>query len=332
MAASYSTIRLAGGLVVALILTTGFAAANPDNWTREGWSTDFSRHTIDYTEIMSGGPPKDGIPSIDDPRFVTVPQVDNLEDVEPVMGLEINGDARAYPLRILMWHEIVNDTVGGTPVAVTYCPLCNAALVFDRRIDGSADTFGTTGKLRNSDLVMYDRRTESWWQQFTGEAIAGEKTGTKLALVPSRLESWKNFRMRHPDGKVLVPNNDRMRNYGANPYQGYDTLNRPFLFTGELPKDIHPMARVVVVRDGGEPIAVSMLKVREEGPLERRGVTIAWEEGQSSALDKGSIAQGRDVGNITVQRDGKDVPYDVTFAFVANAFLPDTKIEKAAGE
>ncbi len=248
------------------------------------------------------------------------------------MGLEINGDARAYPLRVLMWHEIVNDTVGDMPVTVTYCPLCNAALVFDRRVNGEADTFGTTGKLRNSDLVMYDRRTESWWQQFTGEAIAGALTGTKLELVPSRLESWKNFKTRHPDGKVLVPNNPRMRNYGANPYQGYDTLNRPFLFTGELPADIEPMARVVVVRDGVEPIAVSLLKVHEEGPLERQGVTIAWQEGQASALDSGRISAGREVGNITVQRNGADVPHDVTFAFVAHAFLPDTPIEKAKGQ
>ena len=313
----------------ATFLIAGAALADPKTWSGQGWSTDFSIHTVDYNEILSGGPPKDGIPSIDRPEFVAVSEMDDLDDMEPVMGLEINGDARAYPLRVLMWHEIVNDTVGDMPVTVTYCPLCNAALVFDRRIDGEADTFGTTGKLRNSDLVMYDRGTESWWQQFTGEAIAGQHTGSKLEPVPSRLESWKNFKARHPGGKVLVPNNPGMRTYGSNPYQGYDSLDRPFLFSGALPTDIEPMARVVVVRDGIEPIAVSMLKVREEGPLERQGLTIAWEEGQASALDSGHISAGRDVGNITVQRDGADVPYDVTFAFVAHAFLPDTPIEKA---
>ncbi|MEM6462929.1 MAG: DUF3179 domain-containing protein [Pseudomonadota bacterium] len=316
----------------ALLLLAGAALADPSSWSRQGWSTDFSKQSVDYGEILSGGPPKDGIPSIDNPSFVDVSQMDGLDDMEPVMGLEINGDARAYPLRILMWHEIVNDTVGGVPVTVTYCPLCNAALVFDRRVNGDADTFGTTGKLRNSDLVMYDRKTESWWQQFTGEAIAGALTGTKLDMVPSRLESWKNFRTRHPQGKVLVPNNPQMRNYGANPYRGYDTMNRPFLFTGALPEDIEPMARVVVVRDGVSPIVVSMLKVREEGPLERQGLTIKWEAGQASALDSGVISAGRDVGNITVQRDGEDVVHDVTFAFVANAFLPDVPIEKSASE
>ncbi len=317
---------------VVLFNLAAAAAADPQNWSREGWKTDFSRSSIDFDDILSGGPPKDGIPSIDDPQFIPVSDVADLEDNEPVIGLEINGDARAYPLRVLMWHEIANDTVGGTPVTVTYCPLCNAALVFDRRINGQADTFGTTGKLRNSDLVMYDRGTESWWQQFTGEAITGELTGSKLALVPSRLESWKNFKTRHPQGKVLVPNNERMRNYGRNPYEGYDSAKIPFLFNGELPKDINAMARVVVVRDAGDPVAVSMLKVRQDGPLERNGVTISWQEGQASALDTGSIASGRDVGNIIVQKNGKDVPYDVTFAFVANAFLPDTPIEKAENE
>ncbi len=319
---------VAAGLLAMMVS----AFANPESWTRQGWTTDFSKHSIDYREILSGGPPKDGIPSIDDPVFIPVSQDEDLDDKEPVMGLEINGDARAYPLRILMWHEIVNDTVGGRPVTVTYCPLCNAALVFDRVIDGAPDTFGTTGKLRNSDLVMYDRRTESWWQQFTGEAIAGKLTGAKLTLVPSRLESWERFKARHPDGQVLVPNNSGMRNYGANPYRGYDTMNRPFLFSGELPKDIPAMARVVVVRDDDNPIVVSMLKVREDGPLKRGDVTITWEEGQTSALDSGSIAQGREVGNIIVQKAGQDVPYDVTFAFVAHAFMPDVAIEKAASQ
>lgn len=317
------------GWLLALVVSS---FAQPESWKRQGWSTDFSKHSIDYAEILSGGPPKDGIPSIDDPVFIPVSQSADLDDKEPVIGLEIDGDARAYPLRVLMWHEIVNDTVGGRPVTVTYCPLCNAALVFDRVIDGSADTFGTTGKLRNSDLVMYDRKTESWWQQFTGKAIAGEKTGTRLALVPSRLESWERFKSRYPNGQVLVPNNSGMRNYGTNPYRGYDTMSRPFLFSGELPQDIQPMARVVVVRDDASPVIVSLLKVREEGPLERGDVTITWEEGQTSALDTGSIAKGREVGNIIVQKAGKDVPYDVTFAFVANAFMPDIEIEKAASQ
>jgi hypothetical protein len=171
-----------------------------------GWSrTDFARSSVPWTDILSGGPPKDGIPAIDQPKFEIVSSVKDLVPNEPVIGLDIAGDARAYPLRVLIWHEIVNDTVGGKPVTVTYCPLCNAALVFERNVEGRLFDFGTTGKLRHSDLVMYDRQTESWWQQFTGEAIIGEMLGTVLPLVPARLESFADFKARHPEGKVLVP-------------------------------------------------------------------------------------------------------------------------------
>ena len=300
-------------------------------WEREGWETDFSRMAVEPTSIRSGGPPKDGIPSIDAPQFVPVSEVTDLADVEPVIGLAIEGDARAYPLRILTWHEIVNDTVGDLPVIVTYCPLCNAAIVFERTVGGEPVEFGTTGKLRLSDMVMYDRATESWWQQFTGEAIAGERLGDTLPLVASRLESWAEFRARHPDGRVLVPNDPNMRAYGSNPYGGYDTARRPFLYDGALPEGIDPMERVVVVRNGDGPSVVRMSAVRESGPLEVDGTTLAWRPGQASALDTRAIPKGRDVGTITATRDGADVPYDVTFAFVAHAFHPETAIA-GAGE
>ena len=211
---------------------------------------------------------------------------------------------------------------------VTYCPLCNAALVFDRTVEGEAVEFGTTGKLRNSDLIMYDRATESWWQQFTGEAIAGERLGERLTLVPSRLEAWSDFKARHPEGRVLVPNDPNFRNYGRNPYVSYDTAAAPFLYRGDLPSGIEPMERVVVVRDtDGEPEIVTLARVRENGPIEVNGATVSWSAGQASALDTQSIAEGRDVGTIVAQRDGMDVPYDVTFAFVAHAFHPEVPIQ-----
>jgi hypothetical protein len=177
--------------------------------------TDFSRRSVELDEIMSGGPCKDRIPSIDAPEFVPVAEAGDLSATEPVIGLSINGDARAYPLRILTWHEIVNDVVGGVPVAVTYCPLCNAAIVFERTVDGTVLEFGTTGKLRKSDLVMYDRQTESWWQQFLGEAIVGEMTGKKLRFLPARLEAWERFTARHPDGRVQVPTDPGIRWHGS---------------------------------------------------------------------------------------------------------------------
>ena len=321
-------LRHAALAVALATLSCVPALADPARWEREGWTTNFEKLTVAPSEVLSGGPPKDGIPSIDDPQFVGVAEAGDLDDREPVVGLEIGGDARAYPLRILTWHEIVNDTVGDVPVIVTYCPLCNAALTFDRRLDGEPVEFGTTGKLRNSDLIMYDRATESWWQQFTGQAIAGDKVGETLTLVPSRLESWGEFKARHPGGKVLVPNNPDFRNYGRNPYVGYDTARAPFLYRGDLPPDIQPMERVVVVRnDAGDPSVVTLAHVRENGPVELGGATLTWTAGQASALDSAQIVEGRDVGTIVVQRGGEDVPYDVTFAFVAHAFHPEVSIQ-----
>jgi len=226
--------------MAALVLWAGAAMANPEEWRQGEWPrTDFSRHSIDYSEIKSGGPPKDGIPAIDNPRFEDLKEgqeegwAAGLADTEPVISFSVGSDARAYPLRVLMWHEIVNDTVGGEPVAVTYCPLCNAALVFERTVNGRVLDFGATGKLRHSDLVMYDRQTESWWQQFTGEAIVGEMTGSELKLIPSRLESFARFRERFSQGRVLVPNDPAARDYGANPYLGYGGRGDAFPLHGQ---------------------------------------------------------------------------------------------------
>src|SRR5919106_393335 len=152
-----------------------------------GWKTDFDEHSVPLGEISPGGPGKDGIPAVDAPRFVAVSEVDYLEVREPVVQLELGGEARAYPLQILIWHEIVNDRIGGTPVAVTFCPLCNTTIVFDRRLDGRVLDFGTTGTLPTPDLVMYDRQTESWCQQFGGEAIVATLTGRELRQPPAAI-------------------------------------------------------------------------------------------------------------------------------------------------
>jgi len=319
--------------IVGFALTAGFwffgdARANPERWQSEWPRTDFTKTSIDFGDILSGGPPKDGIPAIDDPKFVPVSEVHDLGEQEPVIGLVVNGEAKAYPLRVLTWHEIVNDEIGGVPVSVTYCPLCNAAIVFDRRLDGRVMDFGTTGKLRNSDLVMYDRQTESWWQQFLGEAIVGELTGSQLVFLPARLEAWQRFAARHPEGQVLVPNNEWARPYGNNPYVGYDSAQRPFLYQGEYPEGIEPMARVVAI--GQEAWALSLLQ--DKGRMESGDLVITWEAGQNSALDTRSIESGREVGNVIAQRRSaqglEDVPYDVTFAFVFHAFRPEGTIYK----
>ena len=318
--------RRGAALAVAAVLALPAAAgANPMFWAGEWPNTDFSRHSVDLAEIMSGGPPKDGIPSIDDPKVVPVSEITDLADTEPVIGVTVNGEARAYPLGILTQHEIVNDTIGGVPVTVTYCPLCNSSIVFDRRVDGQVLDFGTTGKLRNSDLVMYDRQTESWWQQFSGKAIVGKMTGKTLKMLPSRQDSFARFRARAPNGKVLV-SNQPFRRYGINPYVRYDSAQFPFLFRGDLPEGIAPMVRVVAV--GGEAWSLPLL--RKKGTIIQGDLVLSWEAGQNSALDTRVIRRGRDVGNVVVQRRAgtrtEDVVHDVTFAFVFHAFHPEGTI------
>jgi len=320
-------------LIVLVMIAPLSAWAEPTTWKREGWTrTDFAKARIKWDEVLSGGPPKDGIPSIDTPIFKLVAEIGDVAPNEPVIGLDIGGDARAYPLRILIWHEIVNDVVGGRPVTVTYCPLCNSAVVFDRRVGERVLDFGTTGKLRNSDLVMYDRQTETWWQQFTGEANVGELLGAELKLVPARLEAFADFKTRHPNGRVLAPNDPKLRRYGANPYAGYDTASAPFLYRGDMPKGIEPMARVVVVRvDRAKPVIVALEHLRKSGALTLKGVRLSWKAGQSSAVDAAELAKGRDVGTVKAVSDLPDtkgalLPYDVTFAFVAHAFHPDVAI------
>lgn len=316
--------------VMFTALSPAFADLRLRPW--ENWITDFDKTDIDISTIISGGPPKDGIAAIDEPTFISIAEAGALGDRDPVIGIEINGDARAYPLGVLMRHEIANDVIGGKAVTVTYCPLCNSAIVFDAMIDGKRHDFGTTGRLRNSDLVMYDRQTETWWQQFNGKALIGEYLGRQLQAIPSRMESFGNFKKRFPNGKVMAGESGSLARYNSNPYGGYDTSSTPFLFIGELPKDVDPMQRVVVVRDEKNPMAVMLNTVRNKGKMTVSGYEVSWSEGQASALDTGRISEGREVGNVTVtqNKDGnvEDVVYEVTFAFVANAFMPDTPIIK----
>lgn len=328
LAPNLRSFVIALGLVFAVATQ---AAADPRHWKRAGFTTDFSKTAVPFSEIFSGGPPKDGIPSIDAPSFAPVSDIDWLEDLEPVIRLEIDGVVKAYPLQVLIWHEIVNDTIAGREVAVTYCPLCNSSVVFDRRLDGKTLDFGTTGLLRNSDLVMYDRQTESWWQQFTGEAIVGAFVGRELQMIPSRVESFASLRDTTPNALVLQRPASARRDYGRNPYVGYDSRNAPYPFyQGDLPEGINPMARVVVVRDGDDIHAVTLAQLRETGRASFGAVEVRWREGQASILDTSRAAKGRDIGNVTaIKRLGgeeTDLVHDVTFAFVIHAFHPDLPV------
>jgi Protein of unknown function (DUF3179) len=269
----------------------------------EGWKTDFSRHSVPLREFISGGPPRDGIPPLDDPKLEPVDSADEwLKDREPVLAAEIGGRARAYPMQILIWHEIVNDRLGGRAIAVTYCPLCNSSLVFDREVAGvGVLRFGTTGNLRHSDLVMWDDRTESWWQQFTGEAIVGKLTGTRLEVLPSQTLSWADFKAHHPDGDVLSNDTGFDRVYGANPYQHYDDPDSdPFLLEGKPDRRLPPKERVVAIKRDGGAIVVPFSRLAREPVVELEvgadPVVVFYKRGVLSPLDNAGIPYSRDVG------------------------------------
>ena len=311
-------------LAISAIMTiaAGMSHADPSFWKYEWPDTDFELTTIEnWGEIMSGGPPKDGIPAVDDPQHIAVSDESRLGDREAVITVELDGQRpRAYPIRYLMWHEIVNDRIGDVPVAVTYCPLCNSGITFDRRVDGKLLSFGVSGKLRNSDMVMYDRETESWWQQAIGTGIVGDLTGVELKALPTWMESWSEYKTRNPDGLVMAQP-AFPRNYGRNPYLGYDSSPRPFLYNGEMPPhDVPPLMRVVRVGDK----AWTLERLRKEGEITEDGVTLSWAAGQASALDQGAVSEGRDVGTVRVRNaSGDDLPHDVLFAFAFHAFWPD---------
>ncbi len=292
---------------------------------------EFPPPLIDPEEIISGGPPPYGIPPIDDPSFLDV--VDGLERfdaAEAVVALEINGDARAYPAQIMIWHEIVNDTVGGVPVSVTYCPLCNSAVTYRREVKGVETTFGTSGSLFASALVMYDRATESLWTHFDGKAVVGLLAGEQLEAIPSPLMAWGDFAEAYPTGRVLNPEaTGYSRSYGRNPYVGYDDeQSEPFLFTGITDPRAASKLRVVGVELDGSAAAFS-LDVVSGGQAKATNamvgnddIAIFWKPGQASALDREGIGDGRDVGSVTVFIPAVDGA-DLTFTAVGDEFIDD---------
>ncbi|MEM6327444.1 MAG: DUF3179 domain-containing protein [Bacteroidota bacterium] len=309
-------------LVVALVLLATTLAACSAQPAREealpGFRTNTALRSIDLSELRSGGPPKDGIPAIDAPRYVSQTEAgDWLEDREPVILLRVEDAARIYPLQILTWHEIANDTLGGVPVAVTFCPLCYAAVAFDRRIDhdGEVETLslGVSGMLRLSDMVMYDRGTETLWQQLTGEALVGDRLGATLTQLPAQIVSFADARESAPGARVLSRETGHSRDYGRNPYVGYDDVDaRPFLFDGEVDGRLPPMEHVVAVVQGDEAVAVSFERLRRDrvwqGTVGSASVAVIWQAGTATALGAADIATARDRGGVGVfvpEHDGR---------------------------
>lgn len=252
------------------------------------------------------------IVAIDDPSFLAVGSVADLATREPVLAVSVGDDTRAYPLRYLIFHEIVNDTVGGVPLVVTYCPLCNTGIVFRRpEADGRLLDFGVSGRLLNGNLVMVDRQTSSLWSQALGEAVSGELEGAHLEFEPAQIVSWKQWRGANPGGTVLaepdvaaLPRGVRAP-YGTNPYIGYDRTRHPPIPDERLDDRLRPTARVLSVGSGSRLVGVPYSVLRSRSIRGRAASTIRvgngdvvvlWQRGTSSAIDAGRLPDSRDVG------------------------------------
>ncbi|MDA3948469.1 MAG: DUF3179 domain-containing protein [Spirochaeta sp.] len=304
--------------VPAKDLPAAFLDQAPPGRAAGEFTTDFSRATVSYADVISGGPSKGGIPAIDRPQFETVDQASEwIADREPVLVLESSlvrdgespgGDSiHVYPLQVIMWHEIVNDVIDGKPVTVTYCPLCNTGIAFSRRHEGAVLSFNTTGRLRFSNLIMFDRETESWWQQASGDAVAGFFAGTRLTPVPVMMLPFSEVRESMPEARVLSKETGFSRNYGGNPYRGYDSSSEPFLLrnaeglAGTSADAPALLDRVVSLEHNAETTSVTYTALEEELVVERtlggERFYFLWEAGTASALDSSSIAEGADVGS-----------------------------------
>ena len=316
--------------------------------------TDGVKHMIPLDKIKGGGPPKDGIPSIDNPVFSKVSESHFMSDSDTVIGLEINGEAKAYPLFILVWHEIVNDTIGGIPVSVTYCPLCYTNQVFERMIDGKEVEFGTSGKLYNSNLLMYDRLTESYWSQALGLAVKGELTGKQLNLVPFDVITWADWTKLHPDTLVLTTDTGHLRSYATDPYGSYYTEPR-IMFPVEYSDDrMHPKEIIIgieindiykaykqsdieseyVINDsfGNKPILLVSLFSENSRVFERDvgGKVLDFQYAENKIIDVQTNSEwnydGLAVSGIYVGTQLERMPTSPGFWFEWFAFHPDTLV------
>lgn len=274
-------------------------------YATESWPTDWTSRSIDLSELLLGIgmiDPRDAIPPIDDPVFESLDNAAEwLDSRTPGMLVAIGGDPRFYPLSILHRHEIVNDRIGGIPVAVTYCPLCNTALAFDRRVDGEVLRFGVSGLLRNSDLVMWDDGTVSLWQQITGEAIVGAAVGTVLTHIPSAIVSFGEFAAAYPDGQSLSRDSGSGLPYGFNPYEGYSSRSAPYpFFTGEIDPRYRALERVVAVTIGDTATAYPFPLLSEVGAVNDTvggvPITVLWGGDTADALDTRVVRDGRAIG------------------------------------
>jgi hypothetical protein len=270
------------------------------------WSTNWNKHSIFYNELLSGGPSKDGIPALTNPKFETISQAKKwLKNDEPLIFVTIKNQSKAYPLSILIWHEIVNDVLANKEILITFCPLCNSSIVYSRVLNNTTYTFGTSGLLRNSDLVMYDRQSDSLWQQFTGEAIVGDLTNQKLQSLTSSIISFKDIFLSYPNTEILSINTSYDRNYCKNPYSGYDNINSsPFLINRDIDDRLKPMRRVATIEINSKykayPYNILKKKNIINDTFENKNIVLFYKKNVLSVLDNRDIGDSKNIGTAII--------------------------------
>lgn len=302
-----------------LLFTSLFSSIIFASPTKNGF--DLANSTIPAGKIFSGGPPRDGIPSIDKPKFISANEADYLKAEDRVIGVEINGKARAYPIRILNWHEIVNDVHNGKPIAVTFCPLCGSGIVYDATFNGKAHKFGVSGLLYNSDVLLFDRETETLWSQILSRGISGELVGSELEIIPSSHTSWKAWQDKYPNTEVLsTDTGSSSRNYNRSPYGDYDKGRETYFPLAFRSQKYHPKERVMGITLNGKH------KVYPFSELAKLKDTKLDDNFSGQALKLSFDIENRD-GEIK-DSNGKVLPSINTFWFAWYAFHPDAVIFK----
>ena len=302
------------------LLALACAALSPAASASDYLGFDVRNALVPAAEILRGGPPRDGIPAIDRPEFIDPSRADHMHDSDLVLSLAVEKETRAYPLRILVWHEIVNDTIGGRPVAVTYCPLCGTAMVFDRRYNGRELTFGVSGLLYQSDVLMYDRQTESLWSQLGLKAVAGKMAGQELAWLPAEHLTWKAWRLKYPDGRVLSTRTGHDRDYQNLPYGNYGNSPRIMFPVPQTRTELPVKEWIAGVVVNGQARAYRLAALPRN--------TVIRDEIAGVLLRLTYVPETR---NLTVTREdnGAAVPFTYAYWFAWQAFYPATTLWKA---
>ncbi len=282
---------------------------------------DLSGGLLPENEIHQGGPPRDGIPSLDEPKFITAAADNFLKPGDRVLGIVYKGETRAYPISILNWHEIVNDRIQGDPVAITYCPLCGTGLAYRGEVDGKATHFGVSGLLYNSDVLLYDRETESLWSQILSKAVTGPMKGQLLKDLPVWHTSWKAWVKKHPNTTVLSIDTGFNRDYSRSPYAGYGDSKQVYFPVSAKNHAYHPKERVLGVTIGDQFKAYPFIE------LARLKTSQLTDKFAGNQLTIDFDFENRD-GTVTDQ-NGKVLSAINGFWFAWYAFHPDTEIFKA---